>query len=98
MIKGTRLLTLLLPVALAAGAAVGFTARKGAKSSLDAGVAPLILWRPEKNILIEAGFDIAGSTGGDNQSGTEFDLTLANISFLANDNLFVGGGLFVVPF
>jgi len=83
---------------LAGDAAVGFTARKGAKSSLDAGVAPLILWRPEKNILIEAGFDIAGSTGGDNQSGTEFDLTLANISFLVNDNLFVGGGLFVVPF
>jgi hypothetical protein len=83
---------------LAGDAAVGFTARKGEKSTFDAGVAPLILWKPEKNILIEAGFDIAGTTNENNESSTEFALTLANISFLVNDNLFVGGGLFVVPF
>jgi len=83
---------------LAGDAAVGFTARNGEKSTFDAGVAPLILWSPHKNILIEAGFDIAGTVSEDNESSTEFDLTLANISFFVNDNLYVGGGLFVVPF
>jgi hypothetical protein len=83
---------------LAGDASVGFTSRKNEKSTFDAGVAPLILWRPEKNILIEAGFDIAGETDEGNNSDTSFDLTLANISFLINDNLYVGGGLFVVPF
>ena len=83
---------------LAGDAAVGLTMRKNEKSTFDAGVAPLILWRPEKSILIEAGFDIAGSVDDNNESSTSFDLTLANISFLLNDNLFVGGGLFAVPF
>ncbi len=83
---------------IAGDAAVGLTMRKSEKSTFDAGVAPLILWRPEKSILIEAGFDIAGSVDENNESSTSFDLTLANISFLVNDNLFVGGGLFAVPF
>ena len=83
---------------LAGDADFSFTSKKSEKSTFEAGVAPLILWRPEKNILIEAGFDIAGETDEEGNSDTAFDLTLANISFLINDNLYVGGGLFVVPF
>ncbi len=83
---------------LAGDGAFGFSAQKGSKSTFDAGIAPLILWQPEERLLIEAGFDIGVSTDETNDSSTSFDLTLANISYLINDNLYVGGGLFVVPF
>jgi hypothetical protein len=83
---------------VAGDGAFGFTAQKGSKSTFDASIAPLILWQPEERLLIEAGFDIGVSTDDTNSSSTSFDLTLANISYLVNDNLYVGGGLFVVPF
>jgi len=83
---------------LAGDGAVGYTAQRSSKSTFDAGIAPLILWQPESDILIETGFDIGVSTDDGNNSSTSFDLTLANISFLVNDYLYVGGGLFVVPF
>jgi len=77
---------------------VGFTAMKGSKSTFDAAIAPLILWQPQPRILIEAAADIGISTDDQNNSSTSFDLTLANINFLVNDYMNIGGGLFVVPF
>ena len=77
---------------------VGYTIQRGSKSTFDAGIAPLILYEPTDRILIEAAADIGVSTDPDNNSSTSFDLTIADISYLVNDNIAVGGGLFVVPF
>jgi hypothetical protein len=77
---------------------VGFTAAKGNKSTFDAAIAPLVLWQPNPRILIEAAADIGISTDDQGNSSTSFDLTLANINFLLNDYMNVGGGLFIVPF
>jgi hypothetical protein len=83
---------------IAGDADVGFVASRHSPSTFEAGLAPLILWRPTDRILVEGAFDIGIDTDSDNNSSTSFDLTIANISFLLNDNLAVGGGLFVVPF
>ena len=77
---------------------VGFSLRRGETSTFETGFAPLILFQPTDRILIEAAADIGIDTDSDNNSSTSFDLTIANVSFLVNDNLAVGGGLFVVPF
>lgn len=77
---------------------VGFSLVHGEKSTFSAGFAPLILFEPTDRILIEAGADIGIDTDSDGNSGTSFDLTIANISYLVNDHLAVGAGLFVVPF
>jgi hypothetical protein len=77
---------------------VGFTVPRHGPSTFDAGIAPLILFQPTDRVLIEAAADIGLETDSDNNSSTSFDLTIANVSFLVNDHLAVGGGLFVVPF
>ncbi len=79
-------------------ASVGFTTQKGTKSTFSAGVAPLILWKPSERFLFEAAFDIGIGTDDANTSSTSFDLTIADGSFIVNDYLMIGGGLFVTPF
>jgi hypothetical protein len=85
-------------VLIVGDAAVGFTAQRGSHSSFFAGVSPLILWQPVDRLLFEAGFDAAVQTDPVSGSSTSVDLSIANASFLVNDYLAVGGGLFVVPF
>jgi hypothetical protein len=85
-------------VFIAGDAAVGFTTQKGTKSSFNAGVSPLILWRPTDRFLFEAAFSIGIQTDNTNSSSTSFDLGLADASFIVNDYLLVGGGLFTTPF
>ena len=77
---------------------VGFTLQRGTQSTFSGGFAPLILFEPTDRILIEAAADIGVDTDPENNSSTSFDLTIANISYLVNDHLAVGAGLFVVPF
>lgn len=83
---------------LAGDGAVGFTSQRKSDSTFDAGFAPLFLFELDKNLLFEGALDIAGGTGPDDQSSTSIDLVLANLTYIVNDNLFVGGGLFAVPF
>jgi hypothetical protein len=83
---------------LAGDAAFGYTAQRGSKSSFSAGIAPLVLWQPYDHLLIEAAADIGISNDADGHSSTSFDLTIANASYIVNNNLIVGGGLFVAPF
>jgi hypothetical protein len=83
---------------LAGDMSIGYTDQRHSKSTFDAGIAPLILFQPTDRVLIEAAADIGVSTDDQNNSETSFDLTIANASFIINDNLIVGGGLFVVPF
>lgn len=75
-----------------------FTNQKGSNSSFSAGVAPLILWKPVDRFLFEAAFDIGIETDDTNSSSTSFDLTIANGSFIVNDYLLIGAGLFTTPF
>ena len=85
-------------VVIAGDAAIGFTNMQHANSTFFAGVSPLILWQPTDRLLFETAFDIGISTDSTNTSSTSFDLTIADASFIVNDYLIVGGGLFVVPF
>ena len=83
-------------------ASVGFTTQRKNASSFSAGVSPLMLWQLDDHMLVEAAFDIGIDTSPDDSgnpsSSTSFDLTIADLSYIINDNLTVGGGLFVVPF
>ena len=83
---------------IAGDAAVGFVNQQKTNSTFFAGVSPLFLWEPTDRLLFEASFDVGISTDTDNNSSTSFDLTIADASFIVNDWLMVGGGLFVVPF
>lgn len=83
---------------LAGDGAVTYVNQQHADSTFEAGFAPLFLYELDKNILFEGALDISGSTDSSNNSSTTTDLTLANITFTLTDNLYVGGGLFAVPF
>jgi len=83
---------------IAGDAAVGFVNQQKTNSTFFAGVSPIFLWEPTDRLLFEAAFDVGISTDTDNNSSTSFDLTIADASFIVNDRLIVGGGLFVVPF
>ena len=83
---------------IAGDAAVGFVTQRKTNSTFFAGVSPLFLWEPTDRLLFEAAFDVGINTDADSNSSTSFDLTIANASYLVNDYLAVGGGLFVVPF
>ena len=84
--------------AILGDAAVGFESQRKNNSTFFAGVAPLFLWEPTDRLLFEAAMDIGINTDPDNNSSTSVDLTIADASFIVNDYLIVGGGLFVVPF
>ncbi len=75
-----------------------FSLQRGSNSSFSAGVAPLILWKPTERFLFEAAFDIGIETDETNSSATNFDLTIAEGSFVVNDYLMIGAGLFTTPF
>jgi hypothetical protein len=79
-------------------AAVGFTNQKHSDSTFSAAVSPLLLWEATDRLLFEAAFDAGVSTDPLGNSSTSIDLTIADASFIVNDHLTVGGGLFVVPF
>lgn len=79
-------------------AAVGFQAYHNSNSTFSAGVAPRFLWELNDRILFDAAFDISTDSDGANGSKTNFDLTIANVSYIVNDYLIVGAGQFVVPF
>lgn len=83
---------------IAGDAAVGFVSQRKTNSSFFAGVAPLFLWQPSDRLLFEAALDIGINTDADANSSTSVDLKIADASFIVNDYLIVGGGLFVVPF
>jgi hypothetical protein len=91
-LPGTEHLTIL------GDAAVGFTNRDKSPSNFNLAFSPLFLWEPTSRLLVEAALDVGVDTTTDSVSSTSVDLTIANASFIVNDNLIVGGGLFVVPF
>jgi len=83
---------------IAGDADAGFTARQHENSNFEATFAPLFLWQINEKILFEGGLDISVERNDANENETAVDLTLANMSYLVNNNLVLTGGLFVVPF
>ncbi len=83
---------------LTGDAAVNFTSPRGSPSTFGAKFNPLFLVQLDDRLFFEGGLDIAGSTNPDDQSSTTVGLTEANISYLVNKNLAVGGGWFTLPF
>lgn len=83
---------------LAGDGSFGFTSQRENNSTFSASFAPLFLYELDKNILFEGALDISGATDDTNNSSTTTDLTLANLTYTVDNNLYVGGGLFAVPF
>ncbi|HZL36287.1 MAG TPA: cytochrome c [Tepidisphaeraceae bacterium] len=83
---------------IAGDAAVGFTNQRNTDSTFSANVSPLILWQPTDRLLFEAAFGLGVSTDASSNSSTSVDLGVADATYVVNDYLLVGGGLFVVPF
>ena len=59
---------------------------------------PPLSLAPNDHLLFEAGLGFDIGTDGTNSSSTDVSLGVADASVIINDNLIVGGGLFVVPF
>jgi hypothetical protein len=89
-------------LAVVGDAQVNFTSQRKMDSSFSATLSPLILWQLNDHLLVEAAMDIdidsAPDANDDPTSSTTLNLTQANISYIVNDYLLVGGGEFVVPF
>ena len=75
-------------------ASVGFNAQRNSTSTFFAGVAPRFLWKQSDQLQFDAAMDI--SFNSDNS--TAFNLEIASATYLLNDYLVVGAGLFVAPF
>ena len=79
-------------------ASVGFTSQRGTPSSFNAGVSPRFLWELNDRILFDAAFDVGLGGNPDGSGSTSFDMAIGDVSYIVNDYITVGGGLFVVPF
>jgi hypothetical protein len=73
-----------------------FEDHRGSNSTFSAGVNPLILWKLGDKLIFETEFEVEFKSKGDG-GGTDFNMEIANLSYLVNDNLIIGGGLFKTP-
>lgn len=71
----------------------GLDNREGSDSSFGANVAPILLWKPTEELLFETRFDIFLA-----EEETDVELAYAQLSYLLNDYITLGGGKFVLPF
>ena len=87
-------------VVIAGDAAITYAnlQRASSPSSFNAIVSPLFLWEPTDRLLVTAAFDLVVGTDTTGVSSSSINLNIADASIIVNDNLIVGGGLFVVPF
>jgi hypothetical protein len=85
---------------IAGDAAITFAnlQKASSPSSFSAVVSPLFLWEPTDRLLVAAAFDLAVGTDTTGVSSSNINVNIADASFIVNDYLIVGGGLFVVPF
>ncbi len=79
--------------AIGGGAVVAFQDRENSDSRFGLGIAPLVLWKPTERLLFEAEFGF-GLSGGE----TDVELGLAQASYILNDYVTLGAGLFRLPF
>jgi len=72
--------------------------KSSAPSTFNAIISPLFLWEPTDRLLFTAAFDLAIATDTTGASSSSVNINIAEASYIVNDRLMVGGGLFVVPF
>jgi hypothetical protein len=75
---------------------VQFEDHRGTNSTFSAGVNPLILWKLGDRLIFETEFEVEFNSKADG-GGTNFNMEIANLSYIVNDNLTIGGGLFKTP-
>lgn len=85
-------------VIIAGDATAGFMKQEGADSTFSADLAPLFLWHLNDRLLWEGAFDVGLETDSAGNSDTTFDLGLADVSYILNDYVTLGAGLFTLPF
>ena len=92
-------------VTIVGDANVLFTNQRGSPSNFSADISPIVLAQVNKNILIEAGFDFftTGNSGDFYNTGsagynTGGDISILNLSYIVNDYVTAGGGMFAPPF
>src|SRR5258706_14840687 len=73
-----------------------FEDHRGSPSTFSAGVNPLILWKLGDRLIFETEFEGQLNSKADG-GGTDFNMEIANLSYLVNDNLIIGAGLFKTP-
>ncbi len=78
---------------LGGGGVIAYLDRENSDSTFGLGIAPLVLWKPTNDLLFEAEFGFSLSA-----EETEVELGLAQLSYLVNDYVTIGGGLFRLPF
>ena len=74
-------------------AGAGFEDRKGEKSTFNASLNPILLWKLSDRLFFEGEVEF-GLEG----SETEVNLEYANLSYIANDYLTLKAGRFLAPF
>ncbi len=77
---------------------VTFTNQRGTPSQFSADVSPIIDWQLDKRLLLIAGFDFfTNNNDGSFQNGGG-DVSIIDLSYILNDYMTVGGGMFPSPF
>jgi hypothetical protein len=74
----------------------GFEDHQHSNSTFSAGFNPVFLWELNNRLFFEGELEIGLETG-DEGSETATDLELADMSYILNDHVTVGGGLFKTP-
>ena len=78
---------------ISGAAVVGFQDRDNSDSTFGVGIAPVFLWKPTDRLFFET--EIAFGLG---REETEVELDYAQVSYIINDYLTIGGGKFLLPF
>jgi hypothetical protein len=73
-----------------------FEDHHGSPSTFSAGVNPLILWKVTDRLIFETEFEVQFNSKADG-GGTDFAMEIADVSYLVNDHLILGAGLFKTP-
>src|SRR5258706_1159245 len=73
-----------------------FEDHRGGPSTFSAGVNPLFLWKITDRLIFESEFEVQFNSKADG-GGTDFNMEIANFSYLVSDNLILGAGLFKTP-
>ena len=73
-----------------------FEDHRGSPSTFSAGVNPFILWKLNDRLIFETEFEVELNSKEDG-GGSNFNMEIANLSYIVNDNLTIGGGLFKTP-
>lgn len=79
-------------------AGAGFEARQGEKSTFNATLDPILLWKLSDRLFFEGELELELNRNEAGEGETEVNLEYANLSYIANDYLTLKAGRFLAPF